>query len=127
LVVTADGEGVVSHAGLAVLRLLADRSGLTGRLSGALATPRLLVHDRGRVVADMACAIADGARAISDCRVLCDQQELFGPVASVPTMWRTLEEVGAGGQRTQTQTSGSWLGESVKVCKVLTIWQRKSS
>ena len=103
LVVTADGEGVVSHAGLAVLRLLADRSGLTGRLSGALATPRLLVHDRGRVVADMACAIADGARAISDCRVLCDQQELFGPVASVPTMWRTLEEVGAGGQRTQTR------------------------
>ncbi len=27
----------------------------------------------------------------------------------------------------QAQTSGSWLGESVKVCKVLTIWQRKSS
>ncbi len=28
--VTADGEGVVSHAGLALLRRLADKTGLTG-------------------------------------------------------------------------------------------------
>jgi hypothetical protein len=107
LVVTADGEGVVSHAGLAVLRLLADRSGLTGGLSRALATGRLLVHDRGRVLADMACAIAGGARAVSDCRVVTDQQELFGLVASVPTMWRTLEEVGAGGQRSQARLTAA--------------------
>ena len=30
LEVTADGEGVVSHAGLALLRQLADKTGLTG-------------------------------------------------------------------------------------------------
>ena len=47
--VTADGEGIVSHAGLALLRHLADKTGLTGGLSAALATPRILVHDRGRV------------------------------------------------------------------------------
>ena len=60
--------GVVSHAGLALLRHLADKTGLAGEfgLSRALATPRVLVHDRGRVLADLACAIADGARVISD-------------------------------------------------------------
>ena len=34
LEVTADGQGVVSHAGLALLRQLADKTGLTGGLSG---------------------------------------------------------------------------------------------
>jgi len=66
----------------------------------ALATDRLLVHDRGRVLADLACAIADGAEVISDFRVMSDQRELLGPVASVPTVWRALEEVAAGGQKT---------------------------
>jgi hypothetical protein len=43
---------------------LADKTGLTGGLSHALASPRLLIHHRGRVTADLACAIADGgARA----------------------------------------------------------------
>lgn len=97
LEVTADGEGVVSHAGLALLRGLADKTGLTAGLSRALASARLLGHDRGRVAADLACAIADGARAISDFRVMGDQRELFGPVASVPTAWRTLEEIADGG------------------------------
>jgi hypothetical protein len=44
-------------------------------------------------MADLACAIADGARVISDFRVMTDQQKLFGPVASVPTAWRTLAEI----------------------------------
>lgn len=100
LEVTADGEGIVSHAGLALLRHLADKSGLTAGLSRALASTRVLVHDRGRVVVDLACAIADGARAISDFRVMGDQRELFGPVASVPTAWRTLEEIADGGTGT---------------------------
>jgi hypothetical protein len=51
----------VSHAGLALLRHLADKTGLAGGLSRALATARILVHDRGRVTTDLACAIADGA------------------------------------------------------------------
>ena len=96
LEVTADGQGVVSHAGLALLRQLADKTGLTGGLSRALATPRLLIHDRGRVVTDLACAIADGSEVISGFRVLTDQKELFGLVASVPTTWRTLDEIAAG-------------------------------
>jgi hypothetical protein len=96
LEVTAGGTGVVSHAGLVLLRALADKTGLTAGLSRALASGRLLVHDRGRVLADLACAIADGAQVISDFRVMADQRELFGPVASVPTCWRALDEIAAG-------------------------------
>ena len=86
LEVTGRGTGIVSHAGLALLRL-SDRTGPTSGLSAALPSP-LGGHDRGRVFADLACAIADGARVISDFRVMGDQRELFGPVASVPTAWR---------------------------------------
>ncbi len=99
LEVSADGEGIVSHAGLAILRQLAGKTGLAGGLSHALASPQLLIHDRGRVTADLACAIADGSEVISDFRVLTDQKELFGLVASVPTTWRTLDEIAAGGPR----------------------------
>ena len=100
LEVTGGGQGIVSHAGVTLLRHLADRTGLTAGLSKALASQRLLIHDRGRVTADLACAIADGAEVISDFRVMTDQQQLFGPVASVPTAWRTLDEIAAGGGRT---------------------------
>ncbi len=89
LEVTGGGSGVVSHAGLVLLRELADRTGLTAGLSAALPSPAG-GHDRGRVMADLACAIADGARVISDFRVMGDQRELFGAVASVPTAWRAL-------------------------------------
>ena len=98
--VTGGGTGVVSHAGVALIRALSDTTGLTSGLSQALASERLLVHDRGRVLADLACAIADGGEAISDFRVVDDQQELFGPVASVPTAWRALSKIAADGTKT---------------------------
>jgi hypothetical protein len=100
LEVSGDGTGIVSHAGIGLLRHLADKTGLTRGLSAALATGRLVHHDRGRVLADVACAIADGARGFSDFRVLADQSELFGQVASVPTVYRTLEEIAKGGDLT---------------------------
>jgi len=67
LEVTGGGTGIVSHAGLGLVRRLADKTGLTGGLSRALWS--------GRVLAGLACAIAGGARAISDFRVLADQAE----------------------------------------------------
>lgn len=95
LSVEVAGGGVVAHTGSVALRALADRSGLTGAMSSALArrgvTP---VHDRGRVLADTAVTIADGGRVLSDLAVLRDQGELFGPVASDPTLWRTLDGIG---------------------------------
>lgn len=88
------GRGVVSHAGSVALRALADRTGLTGAASTALRVPGFVpVHDRGRVLTDTAVMIADGGRVLSDLAVLRDQGELFGPVASDPTLWRTLDGV----------------------------------
>ena len=70
LTVEVGGHGVVSHAGSAVLRLLADRTGLTEGLSRAMRrrgfTP---MHDRGRVLIDAAVCIADGGRVLSDLAV----------------------------------------------------------
>jgi hypothetical protein len=106
LEVTDGGTGVVSHAGLALLRQLADRTGLTAGPSAALPSP-LGGHDRGRVFSDLACAIADGARVISDFRVMGDQRELFGPVASVPTAWRALSEIARGGDRRRRKVTAA--------------------
>jgi hypothetical protein len=55
----------------------------------------------------LSCAIADGSEVISDFRVLTDQKELFGLVASVPTTWRTLDEIAAGGGRAQARITGA--------------------
>jgi hypothetical protein len=51
------------------------------------------------VLADTAVLIADGGRVMSDLAVLRDQGELFGPVASDPTLWRALAEIGPQQQR----------------------------
>src|SRR4051794_41820547 len=78
--VTADGEGVVSHAGSRLLADVADRTTLTAQLAEALAglrKPRAR-HDPGRVLVDMAVAGADGATTISGVAVLADQAAPFG-------------------------------------------------
>jgi hypothetical protein len=96
LSVSADGTGVVSHVGSVALRLLADQVGLTDQCSRALTrrsfTP---VHDRGRVLVDLAVMIADGGEAISDIAVLRHQRDVLGDIASAPTVWRTLDELTA--------------------------------
>jgi hypothetical protein len=95
LSVEVGGRGVINHAGAAAVRILADRTGLTAGLSGALARRGFApVHDRGRVFTDAAVLIADGGRVLSDLATLRDQDELFGPVASDPTLWRTLDAIG---------------------------------
>jgi hypothetical protein len=96
LSVTADGVGVVAHAGSVATRLLADRTGLTGELSKAMVRRSFVpVHDRGRVLVDVAVMLADGGEAIADIEVLRHQAGVLGPVASPPTVWRTLDEVTA--------------------------------
>lgn len=88
---------MVAHAGSIATRLLADRTGLTAELSKAMVRRAFVpVHDRGRVLADVAVMIADGGEAIADIDVLRHQAEVLGPVASPPTVWRTLDEVTGG-------------------------------
>jgi len=98
LVVTADGAGVVSHAGSALLGGLAERVGLTGWVDEELAVlggvrRRGGGHRPGRVLGDLAVMIADGGEAIADIAVLGDQPALHGKVASRATCWRVLKAV----------------------------------
>src|SRR5215210_5032078 len=92
---TANGEGVVSHAGSRLLADVADKTTLTAQLGVELAGLRRpwARHDPGRVLVDMAVAVADGATTISDVAVLADQAALFGPVASDSTCWRLLDQL----------------------------------
>ena len=96
IIATTDGDGVVSHAGSRLLADVADRTTLTGaarrRRWLVLRRPRAR-HDPGRVLVDMAVAVADGATTISDVAVLADQAELFGAVASDSTCWRLLDRL----------------------------------
>jgi hypothetical protein len=88
---------VVSHAGVGLLREMAESTGLVDGVTAALIdTYRgVPLHAPGRVFADLAVAVADGADAISGIAVLADRAELFGPVASLPTAWRVLDRIDA--------------------------------
>ena len=92
--VGGDGAGVVAHAGSVGLRLLGDRTGLTAEMSKALTRRGFApVHDRGRVLVDVAVMLADGGEAIADIDVLRHQVAVLGPIASPPTVWRTFDEL----------------------------------
>ena len=93
--VAADGAGLVSHAGAALLVEVADRVGLTRELSVALGrlVERRRRHDPGRVIRDLAVMLADGGDCLSDLRAVRDQQPLFGPVASDTTAFRLIDRL----------------------------------
>jgi len=94
--VRADGTGLCSRAGTALLALVADRLGLTDGLGDALAgtRERQSGHDPGRVFCDLAVMLADGGRCVSDLAALAGQESLFGEVASVSTARRVVQSVG---------------------------------
>ena len=68
-------------------------SGLAKALSEGLAPWRTArsVHDPGKTVLDLAVAIALGGDCLADIGVVRAQPELFGPVASDPTVSRLIE------------------------------------
>lgn len=93
--VSADGRGVVSHAGMGMLRELADLTGLSAQVTAVLADTYKgpWVHPPGAVFADLAAAVADGADCIDGVGQLCgDREHVFGPKASTTTMWRLVDE-----------------------------------
>jgi len=93
--VTADGEGLVSHAGSALLSQVADKTGLTRALSSGLASMRARSGGRapGRVVRDLAVMLADGGEALADLGAIREQAPLFGEVASDSTAYRAIERI----------------------------------
>jgi Transposase DDE domain group 1 len=92
--VTGDGDGLVSHAGIAWLAETADLSGLSSGLSRAMAGVPQRRHDAGRTLAQMVLALADGATCLSDLAAMRAQPSVFGSVGSESTVWRTFDHVG---------------------------------
>jgi len=70
--VSADGAGLVSHAGSGLLAGIADRVGLTKALSRELSglRERRAGHDPGRVIRDLAVMLAGGGDRLSDLRAV---------------------------------------------------------
>jgi hypothetical protein len=93
--VTSDGEGLVSHAGSALLAQIADKSGLTNALSVRLAglKQRESGHDPGRVVRDLAVMLADGGDCLADLGAVRDRDALFGTVASDSSAFRVIDKI----------------------------------
>ena len=101
--VSAKGPELTSRAGTVLLSALADRLGLTAGLTKALRVhTRLVRHEPGRVVRDLAVLLADGGDCptdggdcLTDLGALRDQEVLFGPLASDATAYRCLERLDA--------------------------------
>jgi hypothetical protein len=96
LKVTADGTGLVGHAGAVLLRKAADQAGLTGQLSGALQKKGMSpAFDRGTVLVSLAAAIALGATSMSDIALLAHLAPVLGDAPSAPTVRRALDLAGS--------------------------------
>ena len=93
--VSADGQGVVSHAGVGMLREIADLTGLSSQVTAALADTYRgpWTHAPGDVFADLAAAVADGMDCVDGVgQLLGDREHVFGYVASTTTLWRLCDE-----------------------------------
>jgi hypothetical protein len=84
---------VVSHAGGVLLTALIGRTGLEEVLSRALSPWRKphAVHDPAKVVLDLAVTLALGGDCLADVALLRSAPGVFGPVASDPTVSRTID------------------------------------
>jgi Transposase DDE domain group 1 len=93
--VTADGAGLVSHAGSALLGQVVDTVGLRRALCAGLGAikQRRRGHDPGRVICDLAVMLADGGECVADLGAVREQDALFGPVASDSTAFRTVSKI----------------------------------
>jgi hypothetical protein len=95
--VTADGERLLSHAGVGMLGEVADLSGLTGGLSGLFARQghRWRRHAPGVTLARAAAAIADGMSNVSTVGLFCASRPvIFESPAAVSTLRRTVFALG---------------------------------
>lgn len=92
LQVVPGGESLISSAGGSLLLQTAAVSGLDRALREQLAPWRAdrARHDPGKVVLDLAVAVALGGDCLADLAVVRAQPQLFGPVASDPTVSRLI-------------------------------------
>jgi hypothetical protein len=90
LVLDPARESLVSSSGGVLLGRTVDLSGLGRSLSAALSPWRSsrATHDPGKVLLDVATAVALGGDCLADVAVVRAQPEVFGSVASDPTVSR---------------------------------------
>lgn len=83
-------ESLVSFSGGVLVRQTIALSGLARALSAALSPWRAVraIHDPGKVLLDVATAVALGGDCLADVAVVRAQPEVFGTVASDPTVSR---------------------------------------
>lgn len=83
-------ESLISSSGALLLQESIRVAGLDRRLSRALAPWRAerAVHDPGKVLLDVATAVALGGDCLADLAAVRGQPAVFGPVASDPTVSR---------------------------------------
>jgi len=100
------GAGVVAHVGLHALGSFADRLGLGDSLSSRIpwTGERLPLHDRGKVLVQMALVLAGGGESCADIEHLRFQEDLFGWVPSDSTVFRTFHEI-TDGTRVSLETA----------------------
>jgi hypothetical protein len=98
LSVIVGGESLVSHGGGALLVDGARRSGLAKQLSSRLGPWRQpsATHDPGKIVLDLAVAVALGGDAACDIAVVRAQPGVCGLVASDPTVSRLVARLAVG-------------------------------
>ncbi|MFJ9591115.1 IS1380 family transposase, partial [Streptomyces acidicola] len=99
--VEGGGRGVVSQAGSVLLVETVCKSGLDTAISAALAPwrkPRA-VHDPGKILLDVALAVALGGDCLADVGVLRTEPDVFGPVASDPTVSRLVDTLATSGPK----------------------------
>jgi len=97
IAVSADGTGIVSHAGGLLLTETARVTGLQAALTAGLTgwRPARAVHDPGKIVTGLAVAVALGGDCLADLGVLRAEPALFGPVASDPVVSRLVSKLAA--------------------------------
>ena len=95
VIVEPGGDQVAAHVGLHALGCFADRLGLGDSLSAAIPFrgERLPLHDRGKVLVQMALVLAGGGESCLDIEHLRAQEDLFGSVPSDSTVWRAFHEL----------------------------------
>jgi hypothetical protein len=97
LTVDAASRVTVSHAGSVLALETARATGLDRTLSAALAPWRkpLARHDPAKVLLDLAVALVLGGDCLADVALLAAAPDVFGSVASDPTVSRTLAALAA--------------------------------
>ena len=101
VMVSGDGTGIVSQAGGLLLTQALRVTGLDRGLEEALERwrqPRA-VHGPGKIITDLAVAVALGGDCLADVAILRAQPELFGPVASDPVVSRLVARLAGDAPR----------------------------